>query len=71
MDVSYNQRRILYLVDESSNKAVYNMPIVFEISGNLDLEKFKNCIKEIVKRHEILHTVYKKNRWKLLSKNFI
>lgn len=27
---------------------------------NLDLEKFKNCIKEIVKRHEILHTVYKK-----------
>lgn len=60
MDVSYNQRRILYLVDESSNKAVYNMPIVFEISGNLDLEKFKNCIKEIVKRHEILHTVYKK-----------
>lgn len=60
MDVSYNQKRILYLVDESSNKAVYNMPIVFEISGDLEPEKFENCIKAIVKRHEILHTVYKK-----------
>ena len=58
MKVSGNQKRMLYIQDEALNKAVYNMPILYRIEGRLNEEVFIESLKSIIKRHEIMHTVY-------------
>ncbi len=58
MKVSGNQKRMLYIQSEAVNKAVYNMPILYSITGMLDERAFADTLKDIVERHEILHTIY-------------
>lgn len=60
MNVSGNQGRMLYMIDNTPNKAIYNMPIVYRITGKLDEKAFCESISEIIDRHEILHTIYSK-----------
>ncbi|AGF54208.1 3-oxoacyl-(acyl-carrier-protein) synthase/acyl carrier protein [Clostridium saccharoperbutylacetonicum] len=60
MKVSYNQRRMLYTLETVENSSLYNMPFVFKIEGNLDKQSFINSLKQVVRRHEIFHTIYEK-----------
>ncbi|NLT08050.1 MAG: mycosubtilin synthase subunit A [Ruminococcus sp.] len=57
---SYNQQRMLFLADQTSDAAVYNMSMLHKVNGEFDPEVFRKCLDAIVKRHDILHTIYRK-----------
>lgn len=61
MAVSCNQGRMLYIMEESPNSAMYNLPVCYRLKGELDIQAFSGTISEIVRRHEILHTIYGKH----------
>lgn len=58
MPVSGNQKRMLFIIENSPNRSLYNMPACFRISGNIDVQILRDCFAEIVKNNEILRTVY-------------
>ena len=60
MPVSYNQRRMLFLLESIPDGSVYNMPNLFRIEGPVDPEAFRASVDRIAANHEILRTVYKK-----------
>ncbi len=60
MLVSYNQRRMLYLFEESDKSASYNMPCTFKFKGQLNEKVFMDSVNMLIKRNEILHTIYHK-----------
>ncbi len=55
--VSYSQRR-LWFIDKMDHSPAYNLPAAILFEGNLNVEALENAFKEIVKRHEILRTVF-------------
>ncbi|MBR6393392.1 MAG: hypothetical protein IKS13_01065 [Ruminococcus sp.] len=57
---SYNQQQMLFLADQTSNAAIYNMSMLHKVSGEFDPEVFRMSLDAIVKRHDVLHTIYKK-----------
>jgi len=49
----------LWIIDRlQSGSPEYNMPIAFELIGEFDIEVFSLVLSEIVRRHEVLRTVY-------------
>ena len=60
MKASYNQRRMLYILETVDNASLYNMPFIFKIEGNLNKEAFIYSLKQVIERHEIFHTIYEK-----------
>ena len=60
MPVSYNQRRMLFLLESIQDVSVYNMPNLFYITEQADIDAICKSIEKIVERHEILHTIYEK-----------
>lgn len=57
---SYNQQRMLFLADQTSDSAIYNMSMLHKVSGEFDPEVFRLSLDAIVKRHDVLHTIYRK-----------
>ncbi|MDQ1355388.1 MAG: hypothetical protein QG657_5698 [Acidobacteriota bacterium] len=49
------QRRI-YILDRMG--AVYNMPRVLTVTGNLDVQKLESALKQMIQRHESLRTSF-------------
>lgn len=60
MTVSGNQKRMLFILENAPNKALYNMPVCYKVNGKLDIDILKSSFVEIIKNNEILHTVYVK-----------
>jgi hypothetical protein len=56
--LSAAQQRLWLLNQLHGSSAQYNMPTAFRVSGQLDIERVNLVLGEIVKRHEILRTVY-------------
>ncbi|MDX9882075.1 MAG: amino acid adenylation domain-containing protein [Prolixibacteraceae bacterium] len=56
--LSHAQKRLWVLSQDKKNAAVYNMPVSFLLEGNLDRIKLENAIYAVVKRHEILRTIF-------------
>jgi hypothetical protein len=57
---SFAQSRLWILNEMSGGKSSeYNMPDLMELRGDLDVDKFRACLRNIVDRHVILRTVYK------------
>ncbi|WDV47159.1 amino acid adenylation domain-containing protein [Clostridiaceae bacterium M8S5] len=52
------QKRMFVLNKIGNNSINYNMPMVFEIDGELDKDKCQIAINQIIKRHEILKTSF-------------
>ncbi|MFP3155754.1 condensation domain-containing protein [Lachnospiraceae bacterium ZAX-1] len=61
MLVSYNQKRMLYLFEESNKSSSYNMPCMFKFKGDLNESAFLLSVCALVQRNESLHTIYTKN----------
>jgi surfactin family lipopeptide synthetase A len=55
--VSYSQRR-LWFIDKMDNSPAYNLPAAITLDGELNIEALEKTFKEIIKRHEILRTVF-------------
>ena len=58
LSTSFAQQRLWFLDRLEPGKATYNIPAAVRISGPLDIDALRSALDEIVRRHEILRTVY-------------
>ncbi|GAB6041222.1 amino acid adenylation domain-containing protein [Endothiovibrio diazotrophicus] len=59
LPLSFAQQRLWFLNQlEEGNGAAYNMPFVFRIQGRLEVAALEGSLREIVRRHESLRTVF-------------
>ena len=57
-ELSYAQQRLWFLNELEGPSAVYNMPALLGLTGELDHESLRLSIESIIKRHEILRSVF-------------
>jgi len=60
--VSEGQRRIWLASQGPEGSAAYNIPVSFEIRGDLHVNHFRQAFRQVVNRHEILRTVFFENQ---------
>ncbi|HEY0365238.1 MAG TPA: amino acid adenylation domain-containing protein, partial [Pyrinomonadaceae bacterium] len=58
LPLSFAQQRLWFLHQLEPNSAAYNMHTSLRIRGPLNLAAFEQTVSEIVRRHEILRTVF-------------
>ncbi|MBZ4423367.1 condensation domain-containing protein, partial [Myxococcus sp. RHSTA-1-4] len=58
LPVSYSQERLWFLDQLEPGSPAYNMPIVLELSGTLDIPALRESLSELVRRHEALRTTF-------------
>src|SRR5256885_16221165 len=56
--LSFSQQRIWFLEQLQSGSFAYNMHISVRLEGKLDVSAMREAVREIVRRHEILRTVF-------------
>ena len=56
--VSFAQQRMWFLQQFEPNSATYNIPIVYRISGLLEITILEESLMALLKRHEILRTSF-------------
>src|SRR5262249_254487 len=56
--LSSAQRRLWFLDQLSPGLAHYNVPLVFDVEGDVDLEVLRGCLDELLRRHETLRTIF-------------
>ncbi|WP_260319850.1 condensation domain-containing protein, partial [Pedobacter cryoconitis] len=61
--LSSSQRRLWLLNQFEEGRAAYHMPAVYVFEGNLDFAALALAFNSLLKRHEILRTVFKENEW--------
>ncbi|MEU7580895.1 condensation domain-containing protein [Streptomyces sp. NPDC041068] len=58
-EVSHAQRK-LWIIDRfRPGTAVYNVPLIYAVDGDLDVAALEGALSEVVRRHEVLRTVYR------------
>lgn len=55
---SDTQKRMFILDQMNPGMTAYNVPTIFKVEGNIDLEIFENAFKIIIERHEVLRTSF-------------
>lgn len=58
LHLSFSQQRLLIIDRVNGKSAEYNMPVALSVYGKLDLSLAEKAITQIIKRHEILRTIY-------------
>jgi amino acid adenylation domain-containing protein len=58
MPVSYAQERIWLVGAMEGPSATYNTPHVFRLHGEIEPEALRTALDDVVRRHEVLRTVY-------------
>ena len=56
--LSFSQQRLWFLTQLEPSSVAYNQPAAYRLTGPLRAELIERSINEIVKRHEILRTVF-------------
>ena len=56
--LSFSQER-LWFVDKFQKSAQYNLPAVFKINGDLNIQMLEQSFKDIIKRHKVLSSNFK------------
>ena len=56
--LSFAQQRLWFLHQLDPDSAAYNLPVYYHISGQLNIPAFEQSLNEIVRRHEILRTIF-------------
>ncbi|MEQ6036433.1 non-ribosomal peptide synthetase [Staphylococcus saccharolyticus] len=56
--ISSQQKRMLSLNLINTDNKAYNLPIILEIEGIIDIERFKDSVARVVQNNEILRTKY-------------
>ncbi|QJB38147.1 amino acid adenylation domain-containing protein [Chitinophaga oryzae] len=59
--LSSSQRRMWLLSQLGDASTAYHMPAVLELEGTLDKDLLEAGFREVIRRHEILRTVFRKN----------
>ncbi|WP_420127104.1 non-ribosomal peptide synthase/polyketide synthase [Longimicrobium sp.] len=58
LPLSFAQQRLWFIDRLEPGSAVYNMPIPWRLAGALDVAALERSVGEIVRRHEVLRTVF-------------
>ncbi|MBV9772911.1 MAG: acyltransferase domain-containing protein, partial [Gemmatimonadetes bacterium] len=58
LPLSYAQERMWVLDQVEPGSPMYNVPAALELKGEVDVEIARRALAEIVRRHELLRTVY-------------
>ncbi|MCY9011319.1 amino acid adenylation domain-containing protein [Bacillus inaquosorum] len=56
--LSFSQKRLYALHQLADDSTGYNMPAELELRGNLDRQRLRSVLTELVNRHEALRTVF-------------
>jgi len=56
--LSFSQQRLWFLDRLTPQSAAYNVPAAFRLAGELKLHVLEQSLNEIVRRHEVLRTVF-------------
>ncbi|WP_456439958.1 amino acid adenylation domain-containing protein [Caldithrix abyssi] len=62
LPLSFAQQRLWFLDRLSEGTANYNIPSAVRLKGHLNVDRLKQSIEEIVRRHEILRTTFEERR---------
>ncbi|HSF43598.1 MAG TPA: amino acid adenylation domain-containing protein, partial [Thermoanaerobaculia bacterium] len=57
--LSFAQQRLWFLHQLDPGSPAYNLPQAFTVSGALDVAAFARALSEVVRRHEVLRTVFR------------
>ncbi len=57
-NTSYSQQRFWLLDQLNGGSAEYNMPMAFQVKGEVQLTILQQVIHSLIERHEVLRTVY-------------
>jgi len=58
MPLSFAQQRLFFIDQLEPGSPLYNMPVALRVEGPLDSEVLARSLSEVVRRHEVLHTVF-------------
>jgi amino acid adenylation domain-containing protein len=58
LPLSYAQQRLWFLEQLEPNGAVYNLPLAWRFTGDLNVLALEQSLGEMVRRHEILRTTF-------------
>jgi amino acid adenylation domain-containing protein len=58
LPLSMNQEHLWHLDQMIPGTHLFNMPYVYRLSGNLNVDALQNALGEIIRRHEALRTVF-------------
>src|SRR5215203_213330 len=56
--LSFAQQRLWFLHQLDPNSSAYHLPIYYQFTGELNINALEQSLNEIVRRHEILRTVF-------------
>ena len=65
---SFSQQRLWFIDQLQGGSSEYNIPAALEVVGNFNLDVAEQAISDIIKRHEILRTVYLECNGEVLQK---
>ncbi|MCB8977443.1 MAG: amino acid adenylation domain-containing protein [Ardenticatenaceae bacterium] len=54
-----NQHSLWYLDQLQPGVPLYNIPLVFEITGDLDTHRLRHCLSQIVQRHHVMRSAFR------------
>ena len=56
--LSFAQQRLWFLYQLDPGSAAYHVPVYYRLKGTLNVDALKRSVNEIVRRHEVLRTVF-------------
>ncbi len=67
-EMSATQKRMYVIYKMDQTGTAYNTPMLFSVKGNIEEDNLKEAVKKVVKRHEILRTVFVENENTMMQK---
>ena len=58
LPLSFAQQRLWFIDQLEPDSPYYNIPVAFRLTGRLDTKALERTLNEILRRHEVLRTVF-------------